>query len=292
MDLQKEFKDLNLPTDASDEHDEGDKIIKDLEARLAQIKSQDAEVSSNNDIENTVAETDLDDESQQFENDDPGQQPLLERIQPFIIPICLTLFAVIFAAIFLYFFSKSRVQQTAGAIVNVGDAPKIETPAPAPVIKVEPLVCTDPQILNDAGDGCIDPPVVATTTPVVETAPNFENGTTTVVSVRFSFDKYNYDNYPRGIYLLQDQIFTGDYADFKILPTNRAFANDHFFGVDRNMVSLIGDCQYVVDNAQILVKDMKDSTDDQVYSAIKDRYFRGNIIRVMHSTKPHIVCGK
>jgi hypothetical protein len=130
--------------------------------------------------------------------------------------------------------------------------------------------------------------------PTTSEIAKFENGTTTNVRVRFSYDKFNYDNYPRGIYMLSEQIFgeEGDYEDYKILPTSRPNANDMFFGIDRYMVSLLGACQYVVDDATILVSDMRDSEGDQVYSAIKDKYFRGKVEKIVESSKPHIVCGK
>jgi hypothetical protein len=139
----------------------------------------------------------------------------------------------------------------------------------------EPLKCEPPKYLNETGDECLEPepepePVKA----------GFENGTTTILHVRFSYDKFNYDNYPRGIYLLEDQIFDGDYKDFKLAPTNRAFANDHFFGVDRYTVSLIGVCSYVVDDAKILVKDVN----------AKEKYFTGNVVKIVEASKARVDC--
>jgi hypothetical protein len=209
-------------------------------------------------------------------------QTWVEKLQPFIIPICLTLFAIIFAGLFLYFFSKSRVETTAQAIVNQGVPEQVYyPPTPTPVVvKEEPLTCDSPKILNDTKDACIDPTPAAEPTPV---KAQFENGTTTEVQVRFSYDKFNYDNSPRGIYLLGDQSFDGDFTDFKLAPTNRAFANDYFFGIDRYKVSLIGSCSYAVDNATILVENMNE---------VNDKYFTGKVVKVIDSGKPRIDCSK
>lgn len=314
MDLQNEFKDLNLdanldkdlnisdkdaaknlsanlPENTSD-FSEGDQIIKDLEKRLAEIKNAEVE-SHHTTVEGADHAEESSEEGLETENEeDEDREPtLLEKLQPFILPICLTLFAVIFAALFLYFFSQSKINNAVQAITNTGAVEQtFVPPPPVPVVVIqEPLTCVAPQFLNEAKDACLDPEPVAT--PVPEKI-GFENGTTTVVNVRFSYDKFNYDNYPRGIYLNKDQIFDGDYEDFKILPTNRAFANDFFFGVDRYTVSLIGSCQFTIDDAQILVSNMRDSSDDQVYSAINDRYFRGKVVKVLSASKPYVSCQK
>lgn len=189
MDLQKQFKDLdlgenlemdvakieqklneeNLP-ESREDFDEGEKMVKELEARLKQL-------AGNERRENVEEYEDLE------------QETFLEKMQPFILPICLTLFAIVFAGLFLYFFSKSRVETVQQAIINNGVPEQVNyPPQPVPVIvKEEPLVCTEPQILNDTGDACIDPEPVATTTVPVKVA--FEDGTTTEAHVRFSFDK-------------------------------------------------------------------------------------------------------
>ncbi len=318
MDIQKDFKDLNLDEKemvvevakelevTDDNLDESEKMIRDLEKRIANIKTEektavaakDSAVNVETAVENISTNLETQDDVV-VENEDelvsePVEQTALEKFQPFILPVCLTLFAIFFAALFLYFFSKSRVDNSQKAIVNTGTTEIIkyvEKPIvkqePVIVAEIEPPTCVENQKLNDAKDACEDllPP------PVVE-VPKFENGTTTVVNVRFSFDKFNYDNYPTGIYLNETQIFEGDYKDFKILPTNRSYANDFFFGVDRNMVSLLGSCKYVVDEAQILVSNMRDSEGDQVYSAIKDRYFRGKVVKILDASKPHINCKK
>lgn len=274
MDLNKEFKDLNIPEGVEKEAkqieenlpenkrdlDENERIVKDLEERLKKINEKE----------------DVDEEEEDIEE----EATFYEKVQPFIIPICLTIFALIFAALFLYFFSQSRVEKTPPAIVNSGNIePAYYPQQPAQiVVKEEPIECVEPQILNDAGDGCIDPPVQEEE-PEPEKA-GFENGTTTIAHVRFSFDKFSYDNKPRGIYMLEDQIFSGDYTDYKINPSNRAYANDYFFGVDRYMVSLIGDCSYTIDDARILVKNM----------TLGNNTFTGNVVKIIEASKPHIVC--
>jgi hypothetical protein len=113
MDIQSQFKDLNFNEDEkpkvkpqklieenlpekTEDFDESDKIIKDLESRLATIRN---------------FETSEEEEEQVEENVYAYGQTWVEKLQPFIIPICLTLFAIIFAGLFLYFFSKSRVEK-------------------------------------------------------------------------------------------------------------------------------------------------------------------------------------
>lgn len=287
MDLQNQFKDLNLDENLDKDtveiekklaeenlpaivepSSEGQQIISDLEKRLAEIKKSEGIVEGED----------------QEEEEDEEEKTLLEALQPYILPICLTLFALVFAALFLYFFSKSRVDNAVNAITNVGAVdPSYYPQTPSVVVTEEPLKCELPNYLNEAGDACLEP-VLEEEEPEPEVIAKlgFENGTTTIVNVRFSFDKYNYDNYPRGIYLLEDQIFEGGFLDFKIAPTNRAFANDHFFGVDRYTVSLIGNCSYVVDDARILVKNMYD----------KGKYFTGNVVKVIEASKPRVDCEK
>jgi membrane protein insertase Oxa1/YidC/SpoIIIJ len=68
------------------------------------------------------------------EYEDLEGQTFLEKIQPFIIPICLTFFALVFAGLFLYFFSKSRIDSAQQAIVNVGVPEQVNYP-PIPVPK-------------------------------------------------------------------------------------------------------------------------------------------------------------
>lgn len=294
MDLQNQFKDLNLDKNLdkqakdildaqgnTDSHDESNKIIKDLEERLSKIRSSKNPVASAPALVNTDTQDDGDEEVVEEEYEEMGEESFLDKIQPFILPICLTLFAIIFAGLFLYFFSKSRVQNTAQAIVNAGVPEQVYyPPAPVPVVvKEEPLKCTEPQILNEAKDACIDPEPEPEPEPV---KAGFEDGTTTEVKVRFSYDKFNYDNSPRGIFVLKDQVFDGDYENFKIAPTNRAFANDYFFGVDRYTVSLIGSCSYVIDDANILVKNMIE----------KDNYFTGQVVKVIEASKPRVECEK
>ncbi len=282
MDLKSEFRDLDLNDDKEpvlpgatplneenlpekmEDFSEGDKIIKDLQRRLDEIKQQE--------------ESPLEDEDEEDDEEDMGEPTFLERFQPFILPICLTIFALIFAALFLYFFSKSKIQQSISAITNTGAVEQVYIPPTQPQVIVveEPLTCTEPQVLNETGDECIDLVIVEPNPPAVV----FEDGTTTIAHVRFSFDKFNYDMYPRGIYMLEEQIFEGEYVDYKIAPTNRAFANDYFFGVDRYTVSLIGDCQYVIDDANILIRDMR----------LGNNKFTGNVVKVLNSSKPHIVC--
>lgn len=267
MDLKKEFQDLNL--DEHNENGEHHEIVKDLENRLAKIKEEN-EVVVDEDGNEVVYE-----EVEQ-------EQTFVDKIQPFILPIALTIFAIFFAGMFLYFFSKSRVENTAQAIINQGvPEPVVNEPAPIPVvIKEELLTCTEPKILNETKDACVDPPAPE---PEPEPAkPGFENGIDTEVNVRFSYDKFSYDNSPRGIYLLGEQSFDGDYKNFKINPTNRSYANDYFFGIDRYTVSLIGDCSYVVENAKIMVENMN----------LADKNFTGKVTKVIESSKPKIVCGK
>jgi hypothetical protein len=286
-------------------HDESDKIIKELEARIAAINKPDTppseqhtdsehgEVSQNT----SSSDTQTQDDTETVVVPVGEGSDFVQKIRPFILPIFLTIFALIFAAIFMYFFSKSRVEKSAQAIVNNQSQPEVivvkETkPEVKEVVvipeKTVPECDQATQYLDEEKNECVDLP------PKEEkpVKPVFENGTTTIVKVRFAYDKYNYDNYPRGIYLLADQIFEGEYEDYKIIPTSRPYANDMFFGIDRYMVSLIGACQYVVDEADILVANMQDSTNDQVYSAIKDKYFRGNVVKILESSKPHVVCGK
>lgn len=289
MDLQNQFKDLNIDDNIEKdaeaiskkaEADESAKVIRDLEKRLAEIKTTDKQNQKS-----TIDDLEEGDEDEE-DDDDEYEPTLLEKVQPFIWPIMLTLFAIIFAGLFLYFFSKSRIQSSQTAIVNVGAVDPTYYPPQEPDVKVveEPLKCTLPQYLNEEGDECLDPEPVEEE-PEPEPEPEVEKvpfGNPATVRVRFSFDKYNYDNAPRGIFVLADQEFSGDYENFKIAPTNRAFANDHFFGVDRYMVSLIGSCSYVVDDAKILVKDMTE----------KDRYFTGNVVKVLEASKPRIDCTK
>jgi hypothetical protein len=282
MDLQNQFKDLKLDDNLDKEakallkkaekneadslkvEDDSDHIISQLETRLKQLKAEDGEMGGFSDEE---------------ENEDENEPTFYEKAQPFIWPVLLTLFAIIFAALFLFFFSRSRLEN-AVAITNTGNIDPIYVPPPSTpviVIKEEPLTCVEPQFLSEDGTKCLDPE------PEPEPEPEkilFEDGTTTIVNVRFSYDKFNYDNYPRGIYLLEDQVFDGEFADFKLAPTNRPFANDHFFGVDRYTVSLIGSCSYVVDEAKILVKD--------VY--LRNKYFTGNVLKVVDDSKPRVDC--
>ncbi len=279
MDLRSEFKDVNmddknvpetLPVAAVSSPDE-ENIVKDLETRLANIKKTETNEEH--------IDTEGEDEEAEEEYEDLDEQTFLEKIQPFILPIALTIFAIIFAGMFLYFFSKSRVENTAQAIVNAGVPEQVYyPPAPVPVIiKEEPLTCELPQILNEDASACITPE------PEPEPQkPTFENGTTTEVNVKFSYDKFNYDNSPRGIYLNEVQVFEGDYTDYKINPSNRAFANDYFFGVDRYTVSLIGSCSYVVTDAKILVKNMVLNDNKKTFS--------GEVAKVIEASKPKVDC--
>ncbi len=298
----------------SEFHDESDKIIKDLEARIAALNNDTKKV------ETSEKHHEVKTDSHEAENADIYQggsadevmtegddtetvvvqegegETFLDKIKPFILPIFLTIFALLFAVIFMYFFSKGKVERSAQAIVNNQAQPEViiikeEKPKEVVVVpeKVVPECDEETQILNEEKNECEDLPP-----PPPPAKSGFENGTTTVVKVRFSYDKLNYDTYPRGIYMLSEQIFgeEGEYEDYKILSPNRPAANDLFFGIDRYMVSLLGACQYVVDEADILVSDMHDSEGDQVYSAIKDKYFRGKVEKIIESSKPHIVCGK
>lgn len=305
-----------VPLVDSEFHDESDKIIKDLEARIAALNNDSKKIADaerhdetktdNYDLENSdiYEQGNVDEINQNVDEvetvvvQEGEGETFLDKIKPFILPIFLTIFALLFAVIFMYFFSKGKVERSAQAIVNnqaQAEVIVVKEEKPKVEIVVEPEVVVpkcDPvtQILNEEVNECEDLPEPEPE-PVVA---SFENGTTTVVKVRFSYDKINYDNFPRGIYMLSEQIFgeEGQYEDFKLLMTNRPFANDMFFGVDRYMVSLMGACQYVVDEADILVSNMNDSQGDQVYSAIKDKYFRGKMERVINASKPHIVCGK
>lgn len=295
MDLNNQFKDLDLnkledtgtskasknkvdqnfdipanqEIEKISDFDESDKILAELEAKLAKIKEEDLGEESEEDRLSVDA-------------------PFVERIQPFIIPICLTIFAIFFAGLFLYFFSNSRPQETQRAIQNQGNIEVVEIPPKKPAVveikEPEPLVCGENQTLSEDGLECIDLP------PPPPTKLGFDNGTTTVLNVKFSYDKFNYDNYPRGIYLLSEQIFDGSYEDFKLLPNSRPYANDKFFGIDRYMVSLIGSCQFVIDDAQILVSNVHDSQGGRTYSAIGDRYFTGNVVKIINASKPRIDC--
>lgn len=296
----------------SEFHDESDKIIKDLEARIAalnikekkegvsaEVQLADGEAENNNiyDSGNPDEVKTMIDETETVILQEGEGDAFLDKIKPFIVPIFLTIFALLFAVIFMYFFSRGKVERSAQAIVNNQAQPEViiikeEKPKEVVVVpeKVIPECDSETQILNEELNECEDLPEPEPEPVVV----GFENGTTTVVKVRFSYDKFNYDGYPRGIYLVSQQIFgeEGQYEDFKLLPISRPDANDMFFGIDRYMVSLLGACQYVVDEADILVSDMNDSQGDQVYSSIKDKYFRGKVEKILESSKPHIVCGK
>ena len=263
MDLDKQFKDLNLDEKVEvakeatekvvekvaeknealekvDDFSESDKILADLQSRLSNIDNdEDTEV-----VPVVVTET------------------FFDKFKSFLIPILLTVFALILTLALLYFFSKNRVKESDNSITNTGPVEEVIYP------KKEVIVVTEPEPE-------LEPEVVATTTPVL-----FEEGTTTIVNVRFSYDKINYDTYPRGIYLNEQQIFEGDYMDYKLSASNRPYANDFFFGRDRYMVSLIGDCSYVVDEANILVGNMKEG----------NKLFTGKVLKIIDSSKPHIVC--
>jgi hypothetical protein len=274
MDLQSQFKDLNLDENIDKVvPDESDKLVKDLEARLAQIKTAPVEVAESEAPVETDEEATEVVEEEYVEED----QTFYEKAKPFILPLALTLFAIIFAGMFLYFFSKSRVEQTAQAIVNQGVPEQVYyPPAPIPVIiKEEPLVCTEPLIMNETGDGCVLPE------PEPEPAKvGFEDGKTVEMNVRFSYDKFSYDNSPRGIFVLKDQTFEGEYEGFKVSPNNRAYANDYFFGIDRYTVSLIGSCVFVVDNAKVEIENAE----------LKDKYFTGKVTKVIEASKPRVDC--
>jgi hypothetical protein len=187
-------------------------------------------------------------------DESPENLTLFERLKPYLVPALITILALLLTSLLLYFFSKSKTYESQDAITNTGKVEEVVVPSG---VVVEEVVEPEEEI-------------IATTTPEVATPTKvtFANGTTTIVNVDFSYDKFNYDNYPRGIFLTDKQIFEGNYKNYKLLARNRAFANDFFFGIDRYMVSLIGDCSYTVTGSDILVENMKDSTDDQSYSAI------------------------
>lgn len=294
MDLDKEFKDLDLSqnvepqkqsskvvapivpeikTEVKDDtqqlekvtdFDESDKILADLKQRLEVIQNE----------EGPVKEED--------NNDTVVVVPLWERIAPYIIPICLTIFALVFSGLFLYFFSMSRIQKTLTNISNSGNFEPIVLEAPKPVniqvIETTPT-CNENQVLSEDGKTCVDNTPVATTTPVA-TKPDFENGTTTAVNIRFSYDKYNYDNSPRGMYLLKNQPFTGEYNNFRFVPTNRPVANDLMFGINRYMVSLMGSCKFTAPGVTVLVRNMN----------LQNGYFTGKVVKVLNAAKPSIDC--
>lgn len=215
-------------------------------------------------------------DEQVMEGELPENMTLLERLKPYLVPAVITILALLLTSLLLYFFSKSKTYESADAITNTGKVEEVVVPSG---IVVEEVVEPEEEI-------------VATTTPEVATPTKvtFANGTTTIVKVNFSYDKFNYDNYPRGIFLTGEQIFEGNYKGYKLLPRNRSFANDFFFGIDRYMVSLIGDCSYTVTDTDILVKNMVDSTDDQTYSAIGDEYFRGDVVKIVKKGTPKVVC--
>ncbi len=293
-------------------HDESDKVIKDLEARIAALHNEDkkkvdevkkqenhegenvSEVQENSDEvqnSNNLNENNLEEDVEKVYVEEGGGT-FLDKIGPFILPICLTLFALIFAAIFMYFFSKSRVEKTAQAIQNVQTQPEViiikETkPEVKEVVvieeKVVPECDLETQVLNEELNECEDLPPPP--------KPVFYNGTTTIVNVRFAYDRLNYDTFPMGIYLLENQNFEGEYEGFKLLATNRAYANDFFFGVDRYMVSLLGACKFVIDDAEILVENMYDSEGGAEQKNIGKNYFTGKVAKILNASKPHIVCG-
>lgn len=294
----------------SEFHNESDKIIKELEARIAAINGEDKkkQTTAKDDQEESlvvpeddvVTETTKDfNETENVANDDVEQvivqegadETFIDKIKPFILPICLTLFALLFAAIFMYFFSQSRVEKSAQAIVNSQTTPEViivkeEKPKVQEVVvvpeKVVPECDPETQILNEELNECEDLPPPE---PEPEPEPiGFENGTTTIVKVRFSFDKFNYDNPPRGIYTTGEQIFAGEYEGYKINASNRPYTNDMFFGIDRYMVSLIGVCRYVVDEADILISNMREVEGQ--------KQFTGSVEKVIGNSKPHIVCDK
>jgi hypothetical protein len=131
--------------------------------------------------------------------------------------------------------------------------------------------------LNETKDEC----VAVVPEPEPEPAkPGFENGKTVEMNVRFSYDKFSYDNSPRGIFVLKDQTFEGKYEGFKVSPSNRAYANDYFFGIDRYTVSLIGSCVFVVDNAKVEIENAQ----------LKDKYFTGKVTKVIEASKPRVDC--
>jgi hypothetical protein len=292
MDL-KDFQYINEEEKKKDsllsheDHDDGDKILKELEERITKLTEQDAKKDAQ-ELEKVVTDESLkerldsiDTAEEEVVEEVLEEESFLDKIKPFIIPIFLTLFALIFSAIFMYFFSKSRIQQSVTAITNQNNQPEVI------VVKEEKPVVKEPVIIEE---------------PVKEPEPEpeppkkepekivFEDGTTTVLHVRFSFDKYSYDNHPRGIYLTGEQIFEGDYEDYKLIASNRPFANDYFFGIDRYTVSLVGDCQYVVDDAQILVSNA--TLGDRSLNSIGKKYFKGTVKKVLDASKPHVVCEK
>lgn len=308
MDLKK-FKDVDGDEVASsaspDLHQEDDQIIKELEARIAAINNESKEsVHTDLPVASQVSEqipiesieNNLYPETTYIDTniDTKQSETFLDKIKPFILPIFLTIFSLIFASIFMFFFSQSRIERSVQAITNQQtQAEVIVIRDVQPEVKQDPVVIPevvvpecDPetQILNEEENICEDKPEPE--------KPEFDNGTTTILKVKFSYDSLNYDNYPRGIYLSKEQIFQGEYEDYKLLTINRPDANDMFFGLGRNMVSLIGACKYVVDEAEILVENVRSSEGDQVYSAIKDQYFRGKMLKVLEHSKPHIVCGR
>ncbi len=81
----------------------------------------------------------------------------------------------------MYFFSQSRIKESVNAITNNNNQPEViiikET---KPEVKQEVVVIEEPVVEPE--------PVVATPTKAI-----FEDGITTVMKVRFSFDKYIYD---------------------------------------------------------------------------------------------------
>lgn len=278
MDLNKQFKDLD---------DTIDKLEK--ESPSVNVPPPEniptEEVLPNNLVtpvigENSIEKLDDFKESNQIlaelekgialaQTDEPGAEALSEPVNStnsvnlYILPIALTLLALLLAGTLLYFFAMSKPTDTVKAITNEGQV-LVPTSTSEIVFKEEPTI------------------VVATPTEATSTPVFFENGTTTIVNVRFSYDKVNYDNTPRGIFLNEKQIWDGDYKDFKISPSNRGYANDHFFGIDRYTVSLIGSCIYTVDTATILVSNMVEG----------DKVFTGKVEKVIDSSTPRVVCEK
>lgn len=228
-----------------DDFAEGDQILKDIQERFTHYNPDE----------------DL--------NAFPVDNTFFGRLKPFLFPIFITLFALVLTILLLYFFSKSRNENALKAITNNGGLEVVEAPSDIVIVEEpEPEVATPtPEIVEP----------VATPTPIV-----FENGTTTEVNVNFSYDKFNYDNFPRGIYLNRTQKFEGDYEGYKINASNRSFANDFFFGRDRYMVSLIEECNYVVDEATILVSNFR----------VGNKSFTGKVEKIIDSSKPRIVCPK
>ncbi len=258
----------------------GDEILKEIENRIAHLEREEkgthAEINKISGPEKTISVVEkVADPITAYEG-----ETFAEKVRPFIFPLFLTLGALIFSFVFVFIFLNLKPTITPRAITNIGGADPVQQIPVKQVITYENATTTEPPIESK---------VTIPIPPIVKIS-SFENGTNTAIQVRFSYNKYTYDTFPDGMYLTGNQVFSGNYEGYKILATNRAYANDYMFGVDRNKVYLIGQCSFKIDKARVAIVNMQDSSDDKSYDLVGKKYFRGKMLKVLESSKPYIDC--